>query len=105
MVFAVQTHEPIRGAGRIPYRTPPHKREATGSNPVAPTKFVQLADLSRTLIGDSGTIAGNHRCMLPDGKRVASGPRSIPLVTRTRRGLWGLIRRKPAEIRFAPVGS
>ena len=62
MVFAVQMHEPTQRAGRNPYRIPPYKREAGGSNPPAPTKFVQLDGLFGTLIGDLGTIAGNHRC-------------------------------------------
>jgi hypothetical protein len=32
---------------------------------------VQLDGLFGTLIGESGTIAGNHRCMLPS---VGKGP-------------------------------
>ena len=65
MVFAVQMREPMRGAGRIPCRFPPYKREAGGSNPPAPTKFVQLDGYFRTLIGNSGTIAGNHPVHAP----------------------------------------
>jgi hypothetical protein len=41
----------------------PYKRGVTGSNPVAPTKFVQLDDIFETLIGNPVTTAGNHRCM------------------------------------------
>jgi hypothetical protein len=62
MVFAVQMHEPTRKAECNPYLIPPYKREAGGSNPPAPTKFVQLDGLFGTLIGESGTMAGNHRC-------------------------------------------
>jgi hypothetical protein len=50
-----------------------YKRGVTGSNPVAPTRFLQLGDLIETLIGDPVTTAGNHRCMLPDGGRVPKG--------------------------------
>ena len=49
-VFADQMNEPTRGAGRIPCRIPPYKRGVTGSNPVAPTKFVQLDSIIETLI-------------------------------------------------------
>src|SRR5262249_34182035 len=52
MVSAVQTREPARGAGRIPCRILPCKRDAGGSNPPAPTTFVQLDGFFRTLIGD-----------------------------------------------------
>ena len=45
MVFAVHVHEPTRRAGRSRCRIPPYKREAGGSNPPAPTKFVQLDGL------------------------------------------------------------
>jgi hypothetical protein len=62
MVFAVQVHEPTRKAGRNPYFIPPYKRGVTGSNPVAPTRFLQLDGLFETLIGDLVTTAGNHRC-------------------------------------------
>jgi len=65
MVFAVQMHEPTLRAGRIPYRIPPYKREAGGSNPPAPTKFSQLDGLFGTLIGDSGTMGGNHPVHAP----------------------------------------
>ena len=51
-----------RRLGRDPCPISPYKREAGGSNPPAPTKFVQLNDLFGTLIGGPGTIAGNHRC-------------------------------------------
>jgi hypothetical protein len=51
----------------------PYKREATGSNPVAPTRFLQLDGLFETLIGGPVTTAGNHRCMLPY-RRGAQGP-------------------------------
>ena len=68
MVFAVQMHEPARKAGCNPYLIPPYKRGGAGSNPAAPTKFVQLDGLIETLVGDSATTAGNHRCMLLTGK-------------------------------------
>ena len=48
----------------------PYKRGGAGSNPPAPTKFLQLGGLFETLIGGPVTTAGNHRCMLPDGGRV-----------------------------------
>jgi hypothetical protein len=41
----------------------PYKREATGSNPVAPTRFLQLDGIFETLIGGPVTTAGNHRCL------------------------------------------
>ena len=78
MVFAVQVHEPTRRAWRNRCRIPPYKRGAAGSNPAAPTKFLQLDSLFETLIGDPVTTAGNHRCMRPDGGRVPSGHGSIP---------------------------
>jgi hypothetical protein len=62
-----------------------YKRGVTGSNPVAPTKFSQLNGLFETLIGGSVTTAGNHRCMLPDGRRVPEGRGSIPFDHRARR--------------------
>src|SRR6516165_7538338 len=65
MVFAVQVHESIRGAGRIPCRIPPYKRDAGGSNPPAPTKFSQLDGLFRTLTGDPVTTVGNHPVYAP----------------------------------------
>jgi len=34
---------------------------------------LQLDDLFETLIGGPVTTAGNHRCTLPDGKRVPGG--------------------------------
>jgi hypothetical protein len=40
---------------------------------------LQLDGLFETLIGNPVTTAGNHRCMLPDGRRVPSGHGSIPL--------------------------
>ena len=42
-----------------------------GSNPTAPTKFAQLDNLFGTLIGELGTITGNHRRMFPG---VGQGP-------------------------------
>jgi hypothetical protein len=38
---------------------------------------VQLDGLFETLIGDSVTIAGNHRCILQGVEKVPSGPGSI----------------------------
>ncbi len=78
MVFAVQMHELTRKAGRNPYLIPPYKRGGAGSNPAAPTKFLQLGGLFETLIGDPVTTAGNHRCMLPDGEGVPRGHGGIP---------------------------
>ena len=49
-------------------------RGFVGSNPTAPTKFYQLDGLFETLIGDSVTTAGNHRCMLPDGRAADQAP-------------------------------
>lgn len=70
---------------------PTARSRLTSEKPVVrthlrPTKFAQLDDLFGTLIGDPGTMAGNHRCALPDTGRVPSGPGGIPLsITRTRR--------------------
>ena len=85
MVFAVQVHEPTRRAGRNRYRIPPYKRGVTGSNPVAPTRFVQLDGLFETLIGDPVTTGGNHRCTLPGGGRVPGAMAAFPSTTRARR--------------------
>jgi hypothetical protein len=63
----------------------PYKRGVTGSNPVAPTKFLQLDGLFETLIGESVIIAGNHRCMLPEGGRVPAAMAASPPATRARR--------------------
>jgi hypothetical protein len=38
MVFAVQLHELIAGAGAQSFPISPYKRGVTGSNPVAPTR-------------------------------------------------------------------
>jgi hypothetical protein len=54
-----------------------YKRGVTGSNPVAPTKFLQLDGLFEMLIGDPVTTVGNHRCMLPDWGTVPSGHGSM----------------------------
>ncbi len=85
MVSAGQMRETAREAGRNPYRIPPYKRGVTGSNPVAPTRFLQLGGLIETLIGGSVTTAGNHRCMLPDGGRVPKGIAASPSTTGARR--------------------
>jgi hypothetical protein len=39
---------------------------------------LQLDGLFESLIGDLVTKAGNHRYMLPDGRRVLKGHGSIP---------------------------
>ena len=78
IVFAVQLHELIAMAGARSFPFSPYKRGGGGSNPPAPTKFLQLDGLFETLIGDPVTTAGNHRCMLPDGGRVPRGHGSIP---------------------------
>jgi hypothetical protein len=70
--------------GQIPGAISPYKREAGGSNPPAPTKFYQLDGLFETLIGDSVTTAGNHRCMLPDGEGCPAAMASAS-TTRARR--------------------
>ena len=49
-----------------------------GSNPTAPTKFLQLDGLFETLIGDPVTIAGNHRCMLLDGGGCPAAMAAFP---------------------------
>jgi hypothetical protein len=66
------------GPGQIPGPISPYKRGVTGSNPVAPTRFLQLDGHFETLIGGPVTTAGNHRCMLPDGG-VPKGPWQHPL--------------------------
>jgi hypothetical protein len=78
MVFAVRVHEPPLKAEHDPELISSYKRRAGGSNPPAPTKFLQLGGIFETLIGDPVTTAGNHRCMLPDGGRVPSGHGRIP---------------------------
>ncbi len=60
-------------------RIAPYKRGVTGSNPVAPTEFLQLDGLFETLIGGPVTTAGNHRCMLPDGGKGAQETWQHPL--------------------------
>ena len=62
-----------------------YKRGVTGSNPVAPTKFLQLGGLFETLIGDPVTTAGNHRCMLPDREGCPAAMAACPPTTRARR--------------------
>ena len=61
------------------------KRGAGGSNPPAPTKFLQLGGLFETLIGGPVTTAGNHRCMLPDGEGCPAAVAASPSTTRARR--------------------
>jgi len=61
MVFAGQAHEPALWAGRYSGPFSPYKREAGGSNPPAPTKFLQLDGLFETLIGDPGTTGACFR--------------------------------------------
>src|SRR5579859_3047824 len=67
----------------------PYKREAGGSNPPAPTKFLQLDYLFETLIGSPVTTPGNHRCTLPDGRRVPRSNGRLPSTTRARRADGG----------------
>ena len=74
--FSCMKLTPGAGTRSLPYS--PYKRGAGGSNPPAPTKFLQLDGLFETLIGNPVTTAGNHRCMLPDGGRVPKGHGSIP---------------------------
>jgi hypothetical protein len=82
MVLAVRVPEPPLKAEHDSDLISPYKRAVTGSNPVAPTKFLQLDGLFETLIGGQVTTAGNHRCMLPDGGRVPKVHGSIPSTTR-----------------------
>ncbi len=85
MIFAVQMHEPTRKAGRNPYLIPPYKRGVTGSNPVAPTEFLQLGGLFETLIGDPVTTGGNHWCMLLTEEECPAAVAVSPSTTRARR--------------------
>jgi hypothetical protein len=55
-----------------------YKRGVTGSDPVAPTKSLQLDGLFETLIGGPATTGGNRPCMFPYGK-VPRGHGSILL--------------------------
>ena len=73
MVFAVQVHEPARRAGRNPCRIPPYKRGVTGSNPVAPTRFLQLDGLFKTLIGDPGNHSREPPVHAPSRGKGAQG--------------------------------
>src|ERR1700722_15988890 len=66
-------------------------RGFVGSNPTAPTKFLQLSGLFETLIGGPATTAGNHRCILPDGKGAQGAwqhPLRPPGSTRCARSAW-----------------
>ena len=82
----------------------PYKRGVTGSNPVAPTRFLQLDGLFGTLIGGSVTTAGNHRCMLPC-REVPRGHGSIifghevrrPTSTAGTTGVPGSLARRPLQ--------
>ena len=78
IVSAAQMHELIARAGVRSVPISPYKGGITGSNPVAPTKFLQVDGLFETLIGGPVTTAGNHRCMLPDGEG-AQRPSQRPL--------------------------
>ena len=84
IVFAGQLHERIAQAGTRPFLISPYKREAGGSNPPAPTKFLQLDGLFKTLIGSRVTTAGNHRCTLPDRRRVPRGMAALSSSTGAR---------------------
>jgi hypothetical protein len=72
----IQVRGPPAGhQGRIAQRK---STRLTSEKPVVrthlrPPRFRQLHCLFETLIGDSGTTAGNHRCMLPDGGGVPGG--------------------------------
>ena len=81
MVFAVQLHELLAIAGARSFPFPPYKRGSAGSNPVAPTKFLQLDGLFETLIGGQVTTVGNHRCVLPHGN-----PPSVAVLRADRAG-------------------
>jgi hypothetical protein len=70
---------------RMGWPISPYKRGVTGSNPVAPTRFLQLDGLFETLIGDPVTTAGNHRCMLPDGEGCPAAMAASPSTTTARR--------------------
>ena len=78
MVFAVQLYEltPRAGTTCLPlYALQARSRwfEPTCAHQVSAARWP-----FETLIRDSVTTAGNHRCMLPDAGRVPSGPGSIP---------------------------
>ena len=49
--------------------------------------------LFETLIGDLGTAAGNHPCMLPGEGGVPGGHGRVPPATRVRRAAAGTRRR------------
>ena len=55
-----------------------------------PPKLSQLDGTFETLIGDSGTTAGNHPCMLPGEGSVPGGHGRVPAATRVRRAAAGL---------------
>ena len=76
--FAVSYGTRNAGAHSSVVEHSPYKRGVTGSNPVAPTRFLQLDGLFETLIGDPVTTAGNHRCMLPDGEGCPRGMAASP---------------------------
>ena len=57
----VKRMKPALRAGLYCGLVSPYKRGVTGSNPVAPTKYLQLDGLFETLIGGPVTTAGNHR--------------------------------------------
>ena len=85
MVFAGQAHEADAVSCTSSELISPYKREAGGSNPPAPTKFLQLGGIFETLIGDPVATAGNHRCMLPDGEGYPRAMAASPSTTKARR--------------------
>jgi hypothetical protein len=78
-ISAVSWHNKLRRATFRDRSVASYKRGGAGSNPAAPTRFLQLDGLFETPIGGQVTTAGNHRCILPDGGRVPSCHGSIPL--------------------------
>ena len=58
-----------------------------------PPKLSQLDGTFETLIGDSGTAAGNHPCMLPGEGSVPGGQGRVLPATRVRRAAAGTRRR------------
>jgi len=84
MVFAVQLYEltPRAGTRSLPL----FALQARGHwfEPSCAHQVLQLDGLFETLIGDPVTTGGNHRCMLPDGRRVPRAGAASSSITRAR---------------------
>ena len=77
MVFAAQLHELIAIAGARSFPISPYKRGVTSSNPVAPTKFLQLGGLFETLIGGWVNHSREPPVHAPGRGRVPKGHASV----------------------------